>query len=258
MARTAAAGFWSRVRGLVRTAGVWPSTCAALLLLFGLTLATPCRAEPVKGEATFSAADGYARLVFKLATDVSSRSDDSGVHSRHPLQPPGRHCRRKTGRGRARLCLLGAPRSRRHRDPALAGAQGHGLDHGGRRAGVRRHAARWLERSAAEPAARRGPRTRRTRARRRARASPAARRSRGQEAAADPRARPGAADLRAFRVRDARRRRRLLGAERPEADPAVQRGAQSSTSPTPRSRRRRTSPRSARRSRQPRPWSRSR
>ena len=65
MARIAARGFWSQLRARART-------CAPL----------PCRRDPsaepaavaqaqaVKGEATFSASGGYARLLFKLAEDV--------------------------------------------------------------------------------------------------------------------------------------------------------------------------------------------
>ena len=45
----------------------------------GLTLSNPCgAAEPVKGEATFTAADGYARLVFKLAADVGTEVTTAG------------------------------------------------------------------------------------------------------------------------------------------------------------------------------------
>src|SRR5882672_9658979 len=49
------------------------SPLAIFLVLAGLTMASPCRAEDlVKGEATFSASGGYARLVLKLAEDVES------------------------------------------------------------------------------------------------------------------------------------------------------------------------------------------
>jgi hypothetical protein len=70
MARTAAAGFWSLGRACARTVqrGVnGPSSLAAGLILIGLMFSGACRAEPVKGEASFSAAGSYARLVFKLA-----------------------------------------------------------------------------------------------------------------------------------------------------------------------------------------------
>jgi len=81
MARTAAAGSWSQARACVRTArrcfGA-PSWLAAGLILTGLTFSGACRAEPVKGEATFSAAGGYARLVLKLADDVGSEVTTAG------------------------------------------------------------------------------------------------------------------------------------------------------------------------------------
>ena len=38
-----------------------------------------CRAQPVRGEATFSAAGGYARLVLKLAEDVPSEVTAAGT-----------------------------------------------------------------------------------------------------------------------------------------------------------------------------------
>jgi hypothetical protein len=37
-----------------------------------------CRADPVKGEATFSATGGFARLVLKLADDVDSEVVTAG------------------------------------------------------------------------------------------------------------------------------------------------------------------------------------
>ena len=92
MGQGAAAGIGSQGRALARIArrcldaslkaslkaslnlslGV-PSLLATLLALAGLTIASPGRAEDlVKGEATFSASGGYARLVLKLAEDVES------------------------------------------------------------------------------------------------------------------------------------------------------------------------------------------
>ena len=51
----------------------------SLLVLAGLTLASPCRADDaVKGEATFSSAGGYARLTLKLAEDVESEVITAG------------------------------------------------------------------------------------------------------------------------------------------------------------------------------------
>ena len=79
MARTAAAGSWSHPRAGARNGRLWPSSFAVLLVLLGLSFALPCRAaEPVKGEATFAAADGYARLVFKLAGDVGTEVTTAG------------------------------------------------------------------------------------------------------------------------------------------------------------------------------------
>jgi tetratricopeptide (TPR) repeat protein len=70
MARTAAADDGSQARACARAA----RRCLAAVLL--ITLATVstgwAQAQPVKGEATFSAADGYARLVLKLDEDVDS------------------------------------------------------------------------------------------------------------------------------------------------------------------------------------------
>src|SRR4051794_39464485 len=70
MARTAAADCWSLAREAARRArrGVAAVLTAAALL----ASAAPVSAQPVKGEATFSAADGYARLVLRLDEDVDS------------------------------------------------------------------------------------------------------------------------------------------------------------------------------------------
>ena len=79
MARTAAAGFLPLVRSLARRRSRWPSGLAAFLVLFGLTLSNARgAADAVKGEATFAVADGYARLVFKLATDVGTEVTTAG------------------------------------------------------------------------------------------------------------------------------------------------------------------------------------
>src|SRR6266851_4554766 len=82
MARTAAAGFWSLGRACARTLqhclGA-PSGLAAGLILIGLTFSGACQADPVKGEATFSAAGGYARLVLKLAEDVETEVTAAGT-----------------------------------------------------------------------------------------------------------------------------------------------------------------------------------
>jgi hypothetical protein len=85
MGRTAAAGIWSLGRALARTARYaigLPSSLSVVLVLAGLTLSLPCRAQdkqdPVKGEASFSAAGGYARLMLKLAEDVESEVTTAG------------------------------------------------------------------------------------------------------------------------------------------------------------------------------------
>ena len=58
------------MRGRSGVASAGPSWLAAGLVLIGLMCPGVCRADLVKGEATFSAADGYARLVLKFAEDV--------------------------------------------------------------------------------------------------------------------------------------------------------------------------------------------
>src|SRR5260370_39504779 len=82
MGRTAAAGIWSLGRALARTARYCiglPSPRSIILVLAGLTLSLPCQAqdlarqEPVKGEASFSAAGGYARLGLKLPAGLESQ-----------------------------------------------------------------------------------------------------------------------------------------------------------------------------------------
>jgi tetratricopeptide (TPR) repeat protein len=81
MARTVAAGFWSRVRADAWTVGhalLRPWRLAAGLLLVGTMACGTCRADPVKGEATLSAAGGYARLVLKFADDVESEVTTAG------------------------------------------------------------------------------------------------------------------------------------------------------------------------------------
>ncbi len=85
MARTAAAGFESLVRACAGTVrGCFPesllkfSWLTAGLVLIGLALPAACRADPVKGEASFSTTGGYARLVFKLSQDVGSTVTAAG------------------------------------------------------------------------------------------------------------------------------------------------------------------------------------
>jgi tetratricopeptide (TPR) repeat protein len=95
MARTAAAGFWSRVGACARTVRrrfSGPLWLAAGLVLIGSMLSGACQADPVKGEATFSAADGYARLVIKLAEDVETEVTAAGsilvIRFKHPVDIP--------------------------------------------------------------------------------------------------------------------------------------------------------------------------
>ena len=82
MARTAAAGFWSQVRSSARTArrclGLAASLAIALVLISFTLPAAGQGADPVKGDASFSAAGGYARLVIKLAEDVPSEVSTAG------------------------------------------------------------------------------------------------------------------------------------------------------------------------------------
>jgi predicted negative regulator of RcsB-dependent stress response len=95
MARTAAAGFWSLGRACARAARYClfrSSWCAAGLIVAGLLLPGACRADPVKGEASFSAAGGYARLVFTLAEDVETEVVTAGsiiiVRFKRPVDIP--------------------------------------------------------------------------------------------------------------------------------------------------------------------------
>ena len=95
MARTAAAGFWSLIRASARTAQRClgcRSWLGAGLVLIGLTFSGVCQAQPVKGEATFSAAGGYARLVLKLAEDVESEVITAGsilvIRFKRPVNIP--------------------------------------------------------------------------------------------------------------------------------------------------------------------------
>src|SRR6266481_9435512 len=95
MARTAAAGFWSLgragARSLQRGAGA-PSSLKAGLILIALMFSGASQAEPVKGEASFSAGGGYARLVFKLAEFVDAEVVAAGsivvVQFKRPVDIP--------------------------------------------------------------------------------------------------------------------------------------------------------------------------
>jgi tetratricopeptide (TPR) repeat protein len=95
MARTAAAGLWSLGRACARAARhclFGSSWCGAGLIVAGLMLPGICKADPVKGEASFSAGGGYARLVFTLAEDVESEVVTAGsiiiVRFKRPVDIP--------------------------------------------------------------------------------------------------------------------------------------------------------------------------
>jgi tetratricopeptide (TPR) repeat protein len=77
MARTAAAGTWSLGRAWVRVARL--RLLAAGLAVAVLTSPTAARADdPVPGEATFTSANGFARLVLKLKEDVETEVTTAG------------------------------------------------------------------------------------------------------------------------------------------------------------------------------------
>ena len=95
MALGAAAGFWSLGRACARIARCWPNRAA--FLTAGLMLATiippaHSQTEPVKGEATLSAAGGFARLIIKLSDDVNSQVTAAGsivvIRFRRPVEVP--------------------------------------------------------------------------------------------------------------------------------------------------------------------------
>ena len=90
MARTAAAGFWSL--GPRMCAGERGAGLPAGLVLAGMTFSSPGHADPVKGEATFAASGGYARLVLKLAEDVDSEVTAAGsiivIRFKRPVDIP--------------------------------------------------------------------------------------------------------------------------------------------------------------------------
>ncbi|MDE5461892.1 tetratricopeptide repeat protein [Bradyrhizobium sp. CSS354] len=79
MAQKAADGLWSRARALAQ--GLSRHVCAAPLLaaglLIGFTAPVPA-ADAIRGEATFSAGGGFARLVIKLGEDVPSEVTTAG------------------------------------------------------------------------------------------------------------------------------------------------------------------------------------
>lgn len=94
MGQRAAAGTGSQGRALARAAGLCLGRpLAFVLLLAGLAVAQPCRADdPVRGEATFTSGGGFARLVLKLAEDVESDVSTAGsiiiIHFKRPVDIP--------------------------------------------------------------------------------------------------------------------------------------------------------------------------
>lgn len=80
MARTTAARCWSQARACARwfRRGLIPTLATAVLLL---TAAFPdaSRAQAVRGEASLSASDGFARLALKLNDDVDSEVTVAGA-----------------------------------------------------------------------------------------------------------------------------------------------------------------------------------
>ena len=94
MGQRAAAGTGSQGRALARAARLCLGRpLAFVLLLAGLAVSQPCRADdPVRGEATFTAGGGFARLVLKLAEDVESEVSTAGsiiiIHFKRPVDIP--------------------------------------------------------------------------------------------------------------------------------------------------------------------------
>ena len=102
MARTAAAGSWSRLRACAQAVwrrlgrrlrfAVGPSWRAAALALIVLVFPGVSRAQPVKGDATFSAGGGYARLVLKFGEDVGAEVTTAGsivvIRFKRPIDIP--------------------------------------------------------------------------------------------------------------------------------------------------------------------------
>ncbi|MFK4726708.1 tetratricopeptide (TPR) repeat protein [Bradyrhizobium niftali] len=80
MAQKAAAGFVSRARALAwgLSRHVRKAPALATILLVGLIATSPARADAIRGEASFSAGGGFARLVIKLGEDVPSEVTTAG------------------------------------------------------------------------------------------------------------------------------------------------------------------------------------
>ncbi|ULK99123.1 tetratricopeptide repeat protein [Bradyrhizobium sp. I71] len=79
MAREAAAGFVSRARAAARGLSRHVRKARVLTACILIGLAAPVRAaDPVRGEANFSAGGGFARLVIRLGEDVPSEVTTAG------------------------------------------------------------------------------------------------------------------------------------------------------------------------------------
>ncbi|MBN9004692.1 MAG: tetratricopeptide repeat protein [Rhizobiales bacterium] len=80
MARTTAAGCWSQARARARRlCRVRIPVLAAMLLPFVVAFSDASHAQAVKGEASFSKANGFARLVLTLDDDVDSEVTVAGT-----------------------------------------------------------------------------------------------------------------------------------------------------------------------------------
>jgi len=80
MARTTAAGCWSQARARAWRLCHGRSLALGLaLLLFAVALPDASRADPVRGDASFSAGGGFARLVLRLDDDVDSEVTVAGT-----------------------------------------------------------------------------------------------------------------------------------------------------------------------------------
>ncbi|WP_198963811.1 tetratricopeptide repeat protein [Bradyrhizobium sp. Y36] len=79
MAQKAADGLWSRARALAPGLSRHVRAASVLAVCVLIGLGAPSRAaDPVRGEATFSAGGGFARLVIKLGEDVPSEVTTAG------------------------------------------------------------------------------------------------------------------------------------------------------------------------------------
>ena len=228
MGQRAAAGTGSQGRALARAARLCLGRPLAFaLLLAGLAVSQPCRADdPVRGEATFTSGGGFARLVLKLAEDVESDVSTAGsiiiIHFKRPVDIPVDKL------SDAVPDYVGSAR----RDPdgtairlSLARRATVNTMTAGERIFIDFLPDSWTGPPPALPVGSRS-RTGGAGAGRRAGAARADGGQRREEEAAGAGPRLGAADLRPLRVRDARRRQRVVGAERSEADAAVQQRAQ--------------------------------